>query len=311
MKYVLISIILIIIGAGIYLFMQSEVSIFNGDGSDDLTPTEEEEEDQGEEDESESEEEEDRDDEEVKEPSEEVIGSSVEGRDIKAHYYGDGENEVLLVGGIHGGYSWGTSLLAYEIMDHLDSNPEIIPDNLKVTVIPVLNPDGLSKIVDTDGPFTSSDVFGETVSGRFNANEVDLNRNFDCQWEEFAFWKNNEVNAGSEPFSEPEAKALRDYVEDNKPVAVVIYYGAAGGVYSSSCNDHSPEETGDLMDTYAEASGYPAEGTFDAYKISGDAADWMAKIDVPAISVLLEEHDSSDWSKNRRGVEAVLERYSN
>src|SRR5687768_3583371 len=73
------------------------------------------------------------------------IGLSDEGRELPIYHYGEGDTEVLFVGGIHGGYEWNTTLLAYELMDHLDENPDEIPDGVKVSVIPVLNPDGLNK----------------------------------------------------------------------------------------------------------------------------------------------------------------------
>lgn len=311
MKYILISaLFIIVVGTGLYIFLKDDSNIFvreNGNGAeqdrergdaDDVI----DENGTGENGESEGVEDSD---------TERVIGRSVEGRDIVAYHYGDGEDEILFIGGIHGGYSWGTSLLAYEMMEHLEGEPEVIPDGVKVTIIPVLNPDGLSTVLDVDGPFKSSDIFGETVVGRFNANEVDLSRNFDCEWEEYAVWRNMEVSAGGEAFSEPESRALRDYVLETEPKAVIVYYAAAGGVYTSSCEGSVPRETESLMRVYAEASGYPAEGRFDAYKISGDAVDWMAKVNVPAISVLLETRESSDLSKNIRGMEAVLERYAN
>ena len=47
-----------------------------------------------------------------------VIGTSVEGRTIDAYTYGDGDTNLLFVGGIHGGYEWNSVLLAYEMMDH-------------------------------------------------------------------------------------------------------------------------------------------------------------------------------------------------
>ena|SRR3990172_1535765 len=72
-----------------------------------------------------------------------VLGTSVQKRDITAYHFGTGAKEVLFVGGIHGGYEWNTALVAYELMDYLTANPKTIPANVKVTVIPVLNPDGL------------------------------------------------------------------------------------------------------------------------------------------------------------------------
>ena len=41
-----------------------------------------------------------------------VIGTSVEGRNIEATTYGSGDTHLLLVGGIHGGYEWNSSILA-------------------------------------------------------------------------------------------------------------------------------------------------------------------------------------------------------
>lgn len=245
---------------------------------------------------------------------EETIGQSVNGNAITAYHYGSGDTELLLVGGIHGGYSWNTSLLSYELMDWLESNPDVIPENVTVTVIPVLNPDGLSEVVGTaSASFSAADVpsMQETIPGRFNANDVDLNRNFDCNWQSEGTWQNRTVDAGSSAFSEPEAQALRDYVRSNEPTATVVYYSAAGGVYTSSCNGEVTQASQSLMNTYAQASGYPAEGEFTAYEVSGDAVDWMAKEGFTGISVLLETHSSSEYSQNQAALEAMLESYAN
>ncbi len=76
---------------------------------------------------------------------EKVIGKSAEGRDIMAYTYGEGGKEIAFVGGVHGGYSWNTVLAAREIKEYFEANQEKIPTGLKVTVIPLLNPDGLNK----------------------------------------------------------------------------------------------------------------------------------------------------------------------
>ncbi|HRZ30444.1 MAG TPA: M14 family metallopeptidase, partial [Candidatus Paceibacterota bacterium] len=167
-----------------------------------------------------------------------IIGSSLEKRDIVAYNYGTGEKNILFVGGIHGGYEWNTSLLAYELMDYLEANPNIVPDNIKITVIPVLNPDGLNKVVGTAGRFAATDVSSsaETViEGRFNSRGVDLNRNFDCGWQADGVWQKMKVSGGSQAFSEPESQAIKNYVVVKKPSAVVVWFSAAGGVFSSNC----------------------------------------------------------------------------
>lgn len=245
--------------------------------------------------------------------SESVIGKSVEGRDIMAYHFGTGQSELLFVGGIHGGYEWNTALVAFELANYLKANPTIVPSNLKVTIIPVLNPDGLNKIVGTStGNFSPRDVpvLSATVAGRFNANNVDLNRNFDCDWQATGIWQNKTVNAGAKVFSEPESLALKNYVETKNPKAVVVWYSSAGGVYASSCHNGVSNETNTLTKTYAEASGYPAYQDFDFYEITGDMVNWLAKKNIPAISVLLTNHTDTEWTKNQKGFEAVLKYYS-
>ena len=244
--------------------------------------------------------------------TQEVIGKSVEGRDIVAYHYGNGDKEVLLVGGIHGGYSWNTALLAQQAMKHFSGAvDETIPEGVKVTIIPVLNPDGLDEVVDIDAndQIDSDDIDvsnQELVKARFNANGVDLNRNFDCNWKKEGVWKSQKVSGGKAPFSEPESQAVKAYIEKSNPDAVVVWYSSAGGVYASQCDGKTPEGTFDLTNVYAEASGYPAHKEFDAYEVNGDMVNWLAKKGTPAISVLLTDKTNTEWTKNKKGIDAVL-----
>ncbi|OGY97827.1 MAG: hypothetical protein A2855_03030 [Candidatus Liptonbacteria bacterium RIFCSPHIGHO2_01_FULL_57_28] len=244
---------------------------------------------------------------------ESVIGKSVEGRDITAYHFGSGSTDVLFVGGIHGGYEWNTSLVAFELIDHLKNNPNVIPEGVRVTVIPILNPDGLNKVVGVAGRFAAADVTASAavqVTGRFNANNVDLNRNFDCDWQASAKWQDKTVSGGTAAFSEPESAAMKAYIEARRPDAVVVWYSAAGGVFSSSCHDGVLAETNALTNAYAKASGYKGYESYDFYETTGDMANWLAKIKVPAISVLLTNHTGTEWSKNRAGAEAILKYYA-
>jgi hypothetical protein len=239
-----------------------------------------------------------------------IIGSSVENLDITAHHFGGGEKEILLVGGIHGGYEWNSSLLAYELIEYFESNSDAIPENLQVTIIPNLNPDGLYAVTKKTGAFTKEDVsLDDTFSARFNSNNVDLNRNFDCKWQPNSTWRNTPTNAGSHAFSEPETKALRDYILKKNPISVVFWHSQANTVYGSECENGILAETESIMNTYAKAASYGAERAFTAYPVTGDAADWLASINIPAISVELENHNSIDWEINLSGLEALFEYY--
>lgn len=245
-----------------------------------------------------------------------VLGKSVQGNDIIAYNYGNLNNpdtNILFIGGIHGGYEWNTSLVAFQLMDYLKMTPAAIASNERVTVIPVLNPDGLAKVTGSAGQFSASDVSKDSAvvtSGRFNANTVDLNRNFDCDWQAVGKWQNRDVSGGTSAFSEPESQAIQKYVTANKPTAVIVWYSSAGGVFSSSCHNGVSTATKSLTQMFSKASGYPAHESFNFYEITGDMVNWLAKNDIPAISVLLTNHTDTEWSKNKAGVDAVLKAYA-
>lgn len=239
----------------------------------------------------------------------EAIGMSVENNPITAYHFGTGDTEILFIGGIHGGYEWNTALLGYDVVDYFKANPSVIPSNVTVTVIPVMNPDGLKKVAGTVSRFEPSVIKGETSVGRFNANNVDLNRNFDCDWKSEGVWQNKTVSGGDSAFSEPESQAIRDYVDSHSIKAAVVWYSAAGGVFASNCHKEVLPETKALMNTYAKASGYKAYESFNFYEITGDMVNWFAKKDIPAVSVLLTNHTSTEWDKNKAGIDAILATY--
>ena len=254
-------------------------------------------------------------------PTYKVIGTSMEGRKIESYTYlpvrgtqtgGKGAKHIAFVGGMHGGYEWNSVILSYMFMDYLDSNPEVIPKNLTVTVIPSLNPDGVFKVTGKEGRFEIADVSTDQAileSGRMNANGVDLNRNFDCKWKPEATWRSKTVSAGNKAFSEPEAKALRDFVSETHPDAVIFWHSQANAVYASECEAGIIPATLDIMNAYAGASGYTAVKSFDAYEVTGDSEGWLASIGIPAITVELKTHETIEWKRNLASIKALFEYY--
>jgi succinylglutamate desuccinylase len=122
--------------------------------------------------------------------SAEVIGRSVEGRPITLARLGDSAatRKVLAVGCIHGNESVGRGIVA----DLVQASPA--PDT-QLLLVRDLNPDGFAH------------------HQRTNAHGVDLNRNSPEHW----------AGAGAHPWSEPEARAIRDLVLREQP-AVSVYY---------------------------------------------------------------------------------------
>jgi len=245
------------------------------------------------------------------EPGRRVIGLSVEGREIEAYRYGGGDTHLVFVGGIHGGYEWNSVILAYTLVDYLDENPEVIHANLTITVIPSANPDGVYKVVGKEGRFAAVDVPTNisTAPGRFNAHMVDLNRNFDCKWKPTSLWRESIVSAGTKPFSEPESQVLRDFVLEGRPDAIVFWHSQGNAVYASECEAGILPETLNIMNIYSRASGYKAVPVFDSYETTGDADAWLASVGIPAITVELKTHETTDWAENLAGIKALLSYY--
>lgn len=244
--------------------------------------------------------------------TERTIGTSVEGRKIDAYTFGNGAKKLLFVGGIHGGYEWNSVFIAYRLIDYIKANPNIIPENIALTIIPSLNPDGLYAGIGAEGRFSANETpsVEKTVPGRFNANGVDLNRNFDCKWQPTSTWRSQEVSAGSEPFSEPETKALKDYILETQPSLVAFWHSQGGAVYGAVCGNEIDLVSKEIIDIYGKASGYSSYETFDAYPVTGDAEGWLASIGIPAITIELATHETIEWEQNLAGTKALLEYYA-
>ncbi len=218
-----------------------------------------------------------------------VVGQSTEGRDIVAYRFGAGAHILLLVGGIHTGYETNTVTLVNDLIDHFRDVPADVLPGMSIVLIPVANPDGLTR--------------GRDATGRFNANGVDLNRNWGCDWSPDAYWRNRRVDPGVHAFSEAETQALAQFVRQLRPSAVIFYHSAARGVFAGSCDgDHGSQA---LAAIYGEASGYPYGADFTAYPVSGTEANWIDGQGIPAVDLELTTTQSSEFTRNLNGVMAV------
>jgi hypothetical protein len=240
-------------------------------------------------------------------PITQVLGNSTLGWPIEAYQFGDGKTRLAFIGGLHGGYEWNSILLAYEAIDHYAAHPERIPAAVSLYIVPSANPDGQVRVLGHAGRFTSAEVPTDTIAGRLNGNDVDLNRNWDQNWAPVGTWRDQEVSGGDAPFSEVETQILRDWFLTMD--AVVMWHSASPGVYVASCDDvYAPSLA--LGEVYADAAQYPLYESFDDYAITGGASDWLACAGIPAIAVELTNHTETDGEKNLAAMRAVIETYS-
>ena len=224
-----------------------------------------------------------------------IIGASVNGRSIEVMEIGSGERKIILIGGLHAGSAPSTVALARQSAEYFGSHPEKVPSSVTLGIVLNANPDAQRAPGKLDG--------------RLNAAGVDLNRNWDCEWQAQAKWRDHTVSGGSAPFSEPETQALLDYVTSGGAVAVIFWEAKmeTGQVSAGGCGERSLVSQ-PLAEVYGGATGYTVD-PWAWYPVNGDAANSLDKRGIPSASVLLRDYEDTDWSQNLRGMLAVLEAY--
>lgn len=142
------------------------------------------------------------------------IGKSVLGRDIWAVEvgYSNATKIILVSAGIHGTEVIGVRVALYSLKKLLSDNKvlkSMAENGIKVVFVMPLNPDGLES-----GKVSPPEV-SQIPYVRKNARLVDLNRNFGIAWSKKG--SSNIYSSkyrGPKPFSEPEAIALKKFVEN-------------------------------------------------------------------------------------------------
>ncbi|MEC7948180.1 MAG: M14 family zinc carboxypeptidase, partial [Myxococcota bacterium] len=172
--------------------------------------------------------------------------------------------------GDHHGDEPSSGVLALAVAEHLlrlhgtDSDITRLLDTDAVWIAPMVNPDGIAR------------------GSRYNANAVDINRNFGHAWSAAAY------RAGEAPFSEPETRAVRAH-------GAWTGLGAGLSMHSGETNlgwvwnhDAMPAPDASLLEDMATA--YLDACTTPGFWVT-NGADWY-----PTTG------DTNDWSYGRHGV---------
>lgn len=221
------------------------------------------------------------------------IGVSGQGLPIEAFRFGTGTRKFVIVGGTHGAPERNTGVLSRQLIDWFGNHPEAIPADVRLYIIPVLNPDG------------------DKLESRQNASGVDLNRNMNTNldkcsqndWAQRVYGASAVISDTGGPYadSEPESRVIRAFLLDAS--AVVFLHSAAGLVFPAFCEDPIANV---MAQTYAKAGNYQYARYWDKYPITGGMHDWARGIDLPAIIPELESGDDPEFDRNLAGIQAVL-----
>lgn len=199
------------------------------------------------------------------------IGTSICGRHIYALLYGSeaGERQLVITASIHGREYINTELL-FRFSQELELIEQRLQrKNLSVILLPLLNPDGV--------------LISKEIHPRFRGNwhGVDLNRNFP------AGHKPSAVN-GATPASEPEVRAMMNFVESLCAPAAIIHYHSVGSLiyWDYDVEGKLKNQIRNLANLAGKCTGYRlAHSTKDTLP-NGGFGDWCAyEKHIPTITV--------------------------
>ncbi|MEW6607787.1 MAG: M14 family zinc carboxypeptidase [bacterium] len=225
------------------------------------------------------------------------IGDSVEGRNMWAMKITDNpeveenEAEVCLMGAHHGNEFMSVEIplnMAHYLTENYGIDPEVtyLVNNREIWIVPMVNPDGIM------------------VGSRYNANGVDLNRDYGYQWDK---WGNSWY-----PFSQPETQAMRNLFLDN-PFTLSLSYHCSGDIVNYVWN-FSPHPTPDepliidLSEGYADFNNYWVTNGYDWYQTKGDTNDFAygCRGDIDWTIELANSGIDIVWQKNKNAILYII-----
>jgi len=149
------------------------------------------------------------------------FGATVRGRPLNGLISGNRGKMVALVGTIHAGES-GPELII-PAFERLVAENEALLEKVGIAVLPSVNIDERERLVN-----------GHPAYLRVNANGVDLNRNFDADWDEVGHEyglvtadPDSATYRGKCPASEPETMAVVNFVNEIKPAILLSFHALA------------------------------------------------------------------------------------
>jgi hypothetical protein len=230
-----------------------------------------------------------------------TIGTSIQGRPILAlGIAGPGQPlgtrpEVLFTSLTHAREPGGMQTILYflcRLLEGYGTDPELtyLVDAREIWFVPVVNPDGYAYNEQTwldTGSFGlwRKNLRNNDSNPNINSKDgVDLNRNFGFQWGHDDFGSSPDISnptyRGTGPFSEPETRALRDFVNAHAFRTANNYH-----TYYELClypwgYEDTPTPDSDAFERLGDALternhyGYGRSEQV-LYRVNGDSNDWM------------------------------------
>jgi len=174
----------------------------------------------------------------------------------------------------------------YYLLENYGTDPEVtyLVNNREFHFIPVINPDGFVYNIETN-PNGGGMWRKNRRDNKDGSYGVDLNRNYGFEWaydnEGSSPNPNSSTYRGTDPFSEPELQAVRDYCESHNFMLALNYHSYTNKlIYPWGYSDsHTPDSSIFLQyatemtkyNKYVFGTGTETVG----YVVNGDSDDWM------------------------------------
>lgn len=237
-----------------------------------------------------------------------TIGYSRVNRPIRAFRLGNEHEQVLLCGGFHG-MEWITTQLLFKYIDEVCRC--VIKgkslSGLKISrflnkrgliIIPCINPDGVEIAI--NGAKSAGEYAclveklskGNTANWQANAAGVDINHNFDADWQNV---KKNEIAngfimpgptryGGEKPESEPETQVIATFCRNNNIRHALAFHSQGEEIYWNF-GENTPSKSKLMADIMARSSGYVATQP-EGIAVGGGFKDWfISELKKPAFTI--------------------------
>lgn len=221
------------------------------------------------------------------------IGESVMEKKIYCISYGKGR-KTLFLNGAHHGLEYITSGFLMRFLRELASANEngcdmlgydvgVLLERVKLYVVPMVNPDGVDIAVnglDITNPhhrrlISMVGIHSFNKVWQANARGVDINHNYDALWSVVEKAPSPTKHGGEYPESEPETKAVCDFIRTNTPDMLMAFHSQGGEIYYDF-DGLAAEEDRKLAEKMSAESGYPVMSPTGSASFGG-LKDWFIK----------------------------------
>ena len=202
------------------------------------------------------------------------IGESVMGREILCVKIGGGHKKILAAGAFHALEYITAAFLAKFAEEYARAaqrgemffgrDARLLSKNASLFIVPMVNPDGVEIVLHG----------GDTKPvWQANARGVDINHNFDADWQSVKDAPSPSLYGGEKPVSEPETKALCGFIRRERFDMLLCFHSQGEEIYYDFNGKTAPRSR-EIADEMARESGYKV-GIPEGSACFGGCKDWF------------------------------------